>query len=43
MLQRLQRAGIQVINWDVSKPFEQTVLSHLGRPLAWLRAVGGNP
>jgi uncharacterized protein (DUF58 family) len=43
MLQRLQPAGIQVINWDVSKPFGQTVHSHLGRPLAWLRAVGGNP
>jgi len=43
MLQRLQRAGIQVINWDVSKPFEQTVHSHLGRPLAYLRATGGNP
>jgi uncharacterized protein (DUF58 family) len=43
MLQRLQRAGIQVINWDVSKPFEQTVHSHLGRPLAWMRAVGENP
>ena len=42
MLQRLQKAGIQVINWDVSKPFEQTVHSHLGRPLAYLRAVGGN-
>ncbi len=43
MLQRLQRAGIQVINWDVSKSFEQTVHSHLGRPLTWLRAVEGNP
>jgi len=43
MLQRLQRAGIQVIDWDVSQPFEQTVHCHLGRPLAWQRAVGGNP
>ena len=43
MLQRLQRAGIQVINWDVSKPLEQAMHRHLGRPLTWLRAVGGNP
>lgn len=43
MLQRLQRAGIQVINWDVSKPLEQAMHRHLGRPLTWLQAVGGNP
>jgi len=43
MLQRLQRAGIQVINWDVSEPFEQAIHRHLGRPLAWLRAVRGTP
>ncbi|MBN1137440.1 MAG: DUF58 domain-containing protein [Anaerolineae bacterium] len=40
LLQRLQRAGIQVINWDVSKSFEQTVNSQLSRPLAYLRATG---
>ena len=43
MLQRLRRAGIQVINWDVSKPFEQTMHGQLGRPLAYLRATGMNP
>ncbi len=41
MLQRLQRAGVQIVNWDVSKPFEQTMHSHLGRPLAYLRATAG--
>jgi len=41
-LRRLQRAGIQVVNWDTSKPFEQVVRSHLGRPLAYLRATGAS-
>jgi len=41
LLQRLQRAGIQLLNWDVSKPFDKVVQGHLGRPPAWMRAVGG--
>jgi len=42
MLQHLRRAGVQVINWDISQPLEQTVHAHLGRPLAYLRAVAGS-
>ena len=40
MMQRVQRAGIQVLDWDVSEPFDQVVKRKLSRPPAWLRAVG---
>jgi uncharacterized protein (DUF58 family) len=43
MLKRLRRAGIQVINWDVSKPFDQIAQSHLGRRPLWLSSVEANP
>lgn len=41
LLQKVQRAGIQVLDWDVSQPFDQVVKSRLGRPPALLRAIGG--
>jgi uncharacterized protein (DUF58 family) len=40
LLQKVQRAGIQVLDWDVSEPFDQVVKRKLSRPPAWLRAVG---
>jgi uncharacterized protein (DUF58 family) len=40
MMQRVQRAGIQVLDWDVSEPFDLVVKRKLSRPPAWLRAVG---
>lgn len=40
MLQRLKRAGMQLLNWDVRQPLDQAVQAALGRPPAWLRAVG---
>jgi uncharacterized protein (DUF58 family) len=40
LLQKIQRAGIQVLDWDVSEPFDQVVKRKLSRPPAWLRAVG---
>jgi len=40
LLQRVQRAGIQVLDWDVAEPFDQVVKRMLSRPPAWLRAVG---
>ena len=43
MLKRLKRAGIQVVNWDVSKPFDRVAQSHLGRRLLWLPSVEANP
>jgi uncharacterized protein (DUF58 family) len=39
LINRLQRAGIQVVNWDTSQPFENIVQAALARPPAWLRAV----
>ena len=39
MMQRVSRAGIQVLEWDVSEPFDQLVKKQLSRPPAWLRAV----
>jgi uncharacterized protein (DUF58 family) len=39
LLNRLQRAGIQVVNWDTSQPFENVVQAALSRPPAWLRAI----
>ncbi|MBI5840336.1 MAG: DUF58 domain-containing protein [Chloroflexi bacterium] len=32
LIRRLQRAGIQVIEWDVSRPFDQAMRSALMRP-----------
>lgn len=40
LLQKIQRAGIQVLDWDVAEPFDQVVKRKLSRPPAWLRAVG---
>ena len=40
LLQKVQRAGIQVLDWDVSEPFDLVVKRKLSRPPAWLRAVG---
>ena len=39
LLHRLRRAGIQVVSWDVSIPFENMVQAALSRPPAWLRAI----
>jgi len=41
LLKRIQHAGIQVLDWDVSEPFDQVVKMRLNRPPAWVRAVGG--
>lgn len=40
LLGQLHRAGIQILNWDVSQPFDQAVRHSLGRPPQWIRAVG---
>lgn len=40
LLQRVQRAGIQTLDWDVAEPFDQVVKKKLSRPPAWMRAVG---
>src|SRR6185436_15677511 len=40
LLQRVQRAGIQILDWNVAEPFDQVVKRMLSRPPAWLRAMG---
>ncbi len=40
LLQKLKHAGVQVLDWDVEKPFDQVVPGSLGRPPAWFRAIG---
>jgi uncharacterized protein (DUF58 family) len=40
LLQKIQRASIQVLDWDVAEPFDQVVKRRLSHPPAWLRAVG---
>lgn len=40
LLQKVQRAGIQVLDWDVSVPFDLAIKRKLSRPPAWMRAVG---
>ena len=41
LLNDLRRAGIQVLDWDVSQPFDQIIKKRLGRPPAYWRNVGG--
>ena len=40
LLQKLGRAGIQILDWDVAQPFDHVVKRMLSHPPAWLRAVG---
>jgi uncharacterized protein (DUF58 family) len=40
LLQRVQHAGIQILDWDVAEPFDLAVKRKLSHPPAWLRAVG---
>jgi uncharacterized protein (DUF58 family) len=39
-LQRLRHAGVQVVDWDTTHPFEQVVESALSRPPSFMRAIG---
>ncbi len=39
LLRKLRHRGVQVVNWDVSQPFEQAVRSSLSRPAAFLHAI----
>ena len=40
LLQRLQRANVHVLDWDVKEPFDLLVKRRLGRLPVWLRAIG---
>lgn len=37
LLRKIQRAGIQVLDWDVAEPFDQVVKRKLSRPPGFLR------
>lgn len=39
MLRELRHIGVQVVNWDVAIPFEQTAQAALSRPAAWVHAI----
>jgi uncharacterized protein (DUF58 family) len=39
-IQKARHAGIQVLDWDVSKPLDETVKQRLGRPIVWARVMG---
>jgi uncharacterized protein (DUF58 family) len=39
LLQRIQRAGIQVLDWDVTEPFDHVVKQRLSRPPVWGRVA----
>jgi len=38
-LQRLRHAGVQVVDWDTTHPFDQVVESALSRPPSFIRAI----
>ena len=40
LLQKVRHAGVQVLDWNVTEPFDHVVKRMLSRPPAWLRAVG---
>ena len=43
VLRRLQQAGIQVVDWQVEKPFDHVVHASLGRMPHWFRTLGVEP
>jgi hypothetical protein len=40
LLQRMGRAGIHVLDWEVTEPFDLFVKRRLSRSPFWLRAIG---
>jgi hypothetical protein len=40
LLQKMGRAGIHVLDWDVAEPFDLFVKRRLSRSPFWLRAIG---
>jgi uncharacterized protein (DUF58 family) len=40
LVQKLNHAGVQVLDWDVAEPFEQAGMASFGRPPAGFRAAG---
>jgi uncharacterized protein (DUF58 family) len=40
LLRKLQRAGVQVLDWDITHPFDQVVQRELSRVPVWLQMHG---
>ncbi len=40
LLQKMGRAGIHVLDWDVTEPYDLFVKRKIGRSPVWLRAIG---
>jgi uncharacterized protein (DUF58 family) len=40
LLRKLQQAGIQVVDWQVDKPFDHVIHASVGRLPHWFRGVG---
>lgn len=40
LLQRVRRAGVQVLDWNIHQPFDLAVQKNLGHPPGWLQAIG---
>ncbi len=40
LLQKLQRSGVQTLDWNVTQPFDQVMGRRLGRPPGWMRVTG---
>ncbi len=40
LLQKMGRAGIHVLDWNVTEPFDLFVKRRMGRTPVWLRAIG---
>ena len=43
LLRQLRRAGIQVVDWQVDRPFDQAVHTSLNRTAHWFRSIGVTP
>lgn len=41
LLHKLRRAGIQLVSWDITQPFDQVMRARLGRPSAWIPPTAG--
>jgi uncharacterized protein (DUF58 family) len=40
LLRKLRQAGVRIVDWQVDRPFDQTVHASLGRLPHWFRALG---
>ncbi|MBN1979018.1 MAG: DUF58 domain-containing protein [Anaerolineae bacterium] len=43
LLRQLRRAGIQVVDWQVDRPFDQAIHTSLSRTAHWFRTIGVAP